>query len=635
VPKNLKVKTIFKADDKFSGPLMGMQRRMARYTQIAKIAKRASQKLGRAMAKIGAIAKRVALGLGIVAIASMKLARDFNRSMASIGTLIPGQIDKLNQYKDAVLDMAIETGTKSEILSAGLYQVISAIGDTGDSLKVLKISARAAKAGLADTSDAVLLLTKVSTAYGDTSAEMVQHVSDLSFLAVKLGVTTFPELAASMGKISATSTAMGVSVEELYADTAALTKVMGDTAQAATGMDAVMAGLMLGGGKLDKQFKKLGVSSGRELIEKFGGLQNALLELKGSVGGNADKFMKMFGRKEAQKAAGLLTGNLAEIAKENLKEMNAAAGATDRAFEAQTQQLDKAGFTFDQMIERIKKIAIRIGDQLLPIMDRWMKNIEKFFPEIEKNIPLVAEFVEGLVKFTMKLWKFRYVLLAVAAGVVAFKTALLGMELASTATTLLAMGGNAAKAGKAVGGLSTALGSTGLVAAAGAAGVAVGLFITKILEENAKLADATDNKGGNKAADIGRGASKMGIGQLQKSRAILEREKRNLQKNGNVGTRAWKQALEGIDIAMQQVDTNLKLKTKQYIEKGPVGMFAGDAQGQTQSVPAASPQMSFSSSETSKTERTELVIRDETGRGEITKGGKNGTVKLVPTAAMP
>ena len=48
----------------------------------------------------------------------------------------------------------------------------------------------------------------------------------------------------------------------------------------------------------------------------------------------------------------------------------------------------------------------------------------------------------------------------------------------------------------------------------------------------------------------------------------------------------------------------------------------------------APPQSTVNETKTTTTQRTELVIKDESGRAEITKGGENGTVKLVPTGAM-
>lgn len=348
-------------------PILGEDQYTKEFNKMVKKAR----KVGQAIASVGrtltAAVTLPAIGIGV---ASLKMSRDLNKSLADVATLIPGQAKKLQGFRKEVLKMSVDFATGTDILSAGLYQTISAVGDTSDVMDILSISTRAAKAGVAEVKDSVNLLTKVSTAYGDTSKEMIQHVSDLSFLAVKLGVTTFPEMAASMGEIASTASSMGVGIKELFADTAALTKVLGGTAQATTALDAVMAELMRGSTDLDKVFRKLHVKSGEELIHKFGGLTGALEALKKSAGGTEIGLKKLFGRKEAMKAAGLLTGSLAQIIVDNKKQMQDASGATVQAFKEQTKGIDEAGFKYDQMVQQTKRLGVAIGDNLIPVASK-------------------------------------------------------------------------------------------------------------------------------------------------------------------------------------------------------------------------------------------------------------------------
>ena len=60
------------------------------------------------------------------------------------------------------------------------------------------------------------LLSAVTKGYGDTSAEAVQKAADLSFATVRLGQTTFPELAAAMGKVIPLASTLGVEQEQLF-----------------------------------------------------------------------------------------------------------------------------------------------------------------------------------------------------------------------------------------------------------------------------------------------------------------------------------------------------------------------------------------------------------------------------------
>lgn len=503
--------------------------------ELAKQTKRAEQAfkkqvamiktVGRGMEQTGRfITTRIALPMLGAGVAAIKMSMDFNKGLANVGTLIPGQTEKLRGFKKEVLDLSIATGTGANIMTGGLYQVISAIGDTDETMKVLGISARAAKAGVAETSDAVNLLTKVSSAYGDTSADMVQKVSDLSFLAVKLGVTTFPELANSMGKISATADTMGVSVEELFADTSALTKVMGDTSQAATAMDSVLRGLLQGNKDLDKVMKKLGAKSGKDLIEMSGGLTQALGALKEEVDGDEVAFAKLFGRAEAQKGALLLTGSLAKAAAENMKAMKNAVGATDAAYREQTEGINKSGHSWDQTKARVFKLAVTLGDKLLPPFNRFLDRLDPLITKLSDVDDGTLDVAIGLAKFAVKAGLVITVIgkmISLGAGMRSFMNMVSG-----------GMGGMSSAAGTASGNVKSLTSNlksfTGAQkVAAGAAAFGVGLGVGGFLQDvfidpATKESERQTVSAANLANVIERKIDKMSVEQMKAHRTRLE-----------------------------------------------------------------------------------------------------------------
>ena len=344
---------------------------------VAKIGKRIGDSLGAAGRRLTTAVTVPIVGLGA---ASVKMATDANRSLASIGTLIPGQSEKLQQYKKQLTALAIESATGFNVLSEGLYQSISSLGDGEQAFTALRVANRAAVAGIADTKDAVTLLSGVSKGYNDVSDEMLNKVSDLAFTTVKLGVTTFPELAANMGKVTPIAASLGVSVEELFGNMATLTGVTGETSEVSTQLASVMGALIKGGGALDDAFAKLGAKSGKDLIEKTGSLNNALMALKESVGGSEAEFGKLLGRKEAILAGFTLTGIQAENAAKKVAAMRDAVGATNEAYKEQTDGINKAEFQFKRFIQTMKALGRAIGDKLLPILTRWG---EKLAPLID------------------------------------------------------------------------------------------------------------------------------------------------------------------------------------------------------------------------------------------------------------
>jgi TP901 family phage tail tape measure protein len=358
-------------------PILGIDK----FSKVFKKAGRDATLLGK---KISGVGRKLTMGVSMpllgAGVASLKFGNDFNAAMARVATMIPGQRKKLQEYKKDIMDLAVTSGTSSTILADGMYSVISALGDTSNSMSALKIATSAAKAGVSDVQTAVELLAGTANAYGDTSDKMLSKISDMAFMAVKLGVTTFPELAAAMGKTLATAKDAGVGMRELYAHTATLTKVIHGADQASTALDSVMGELLKGGSKLSDAFKGLGVRSGVELIKKFGGLQNALIALKKYVGDDATAFRQLFGRKEAMKGASLLTGALKDLAKQNLSIIDTA-GATQEALEEQTEGINKAGFMAEQAKERFKNLGIKISDKLTPIL---IKFGERLLPVLDR-----------------------------------------------------------------------------------------------------------------------------------------------------------------------------------------------------------------------------------------------------------
>src|SRR5690554_5957701 len=80
-----------------------------------------------------------------------------NKEIANIGTLIPNNAKRLQELKRDIQELAIETGKTTRDLAQGAYWLISALGDSADTVQKLKINAKAAAAGLAETTDAIRL----------------------------------------------------------------------------------------------------------------------------------------------------------------------------------------------------------------------------------------------------------------------------------------------------------------------------------------------------------------------------------------------------------------------------------------------------------------------------------------------
>lgn len=296
----------------------------------------------------------------------IKSSMAFEKQMSNVGTLLEGDVQgRLAELSKSVISISNATGAGTGDLTDGLYQVISAFGDTADSAKILETATKAATAGGATTTDAINLLSAVTKGYGDTSAEAQQKVADWAFQTVKLGQTSFPELAASMGKVIPLASTLAVKQEDLFGVMATLTGVTGNTAEVSTQLKAAMQGFLSPSSNMQKSLQKLGYANGQALLESKG-LQGALDALQQSVGGDQLAFAKLFSSVEAQTAVLELTGEQADNFASKTAQMYEASGAAATAFATAT---DNAESKMQRAKTAVSNLGLVLGNTFLPYVE--------------------------------------------------------------------------------------------------------------------------------------------------------------------------------------------------------------------------------------------------------------------------
>ena len=293
----------------------------------------------------------------------IKSSMAFEKQMSNVGTLLEGDVQgRLAELSKSIISISNATGAGTGDLTDGLYQVISAFGDTADSAKILEIATKAATAGGATPTDAINLLSAVTKGYGDTSAEAQQKVADWAFQTVKLGQTSFPELAASMGKVIPLASTLAVKQEDLFGVMATLTGVTGNTAEVSTQLKAAMQGFLSPSSNMQKSLQKLGYANGQALLESKG-LQGALTALQESVGGDQLAFAKLFSSVEAQTAVLALAGEQADNFASKTAQMYDASGAAATAFATAT---DNAESKMQRAKTAVTNLGLVLGNTFLP-----------------------------------------------------------------------------------------------------------------------------------------------------------------------------------------------------------------------------------------------------------------------------
>ncbi|QIB58582.1 phage tail tape measure protein [Blautia producta] len=319
----------------------------------------ASQKFEAASKKFAPISAAVA-GVGA---ASGKMALDFEDSMANVNTLLDDP-SHLEGYKNAVRRISDNTGLSLETMSAGMYQAISSLGDGGEETeRIFTTMARSAKAGGAEVSDSVALISAGMKGYNDVSNETAQKISDLAFQTAKLGVTTFPEMAKSMQPLFPLANSLNLSYEELFGSMATLTGVTGNTAEVSTQLKAVFSNLMAPTTAMQGVIEKYGYSSGQAMLESEG-LAGMLKIVQNETGGQADKMAELFSSTEAVTAMTALTGSQFDTFNDKLGQMSDAAGATNAAYEKLQTNGDKLRKAWNQ----VKNMGVLLGSTMIDMM---------------------------------------------------------------------------------------------------------------------------------------------------------------------------------------------------------------------------------------------------------------------------
>ena len=165
------------------------------------------------------------------------------KKWAEVTTLMPTlNQEALGQMKADIDRFSRETGTTLEDAYEAAYQAVSAGINPESTASFLSTAHQAALAGVTDITTAVDGLTSVLNAYGMETANATQ-VSDAMFTAIRLGKTTFREMAPVLGPVLPIASALGTEFQEITAAVASLTAQGNPTSIALTQIRSALVAL--------------------------------------------------------------------------------------------------------------------------------------------------------------------------------------------------------------------------------------------------------------------------------------------------------------------------------------------------------------------------------------------------------
>jgi len=374
----------------------------------------------------------------------------FGREMANISSILGGGQDRVNELASGVERLSLAYGVSTSDINDALYDLIGTLGDSAEATDQLELAMKLGRAGNATTKDGLRVLTAVTKAYGDTSMATMKKVADLASNTVELGVITMPELASSIGIATPLAATLGISIEELMANTATLTGVTGTGSEVMHQFTSAMRSVVDRSKPMDAAFKKAfseeKFKSISEAIKKYG-MIGTLQRLVATTDGSIESVNGLFGRIEGLNEALAITGKLAGSFVEKQDSMNTISGKVDTQLEKQTTGLGAAGFEMDKAKARSDALSRQIGERMTPAFlkfEETLGTIKLLF--VDYILPFFSQLTEqgpdGAKSIDMLTTSFRF--LAVAAGAVIgiLDAIMTGAMLVFNSLSLLAQAGS-------------------------------------------------------------------------------------------------------------------------------------------------------------------------------------------------
>ena len=332
--------------------------------------------------------------------ASVKLAADFDAALRNIASISPDFAANFDEMGQRILQFGATTRSGAQAAAEAFYQITSAgILDANDAFAIMEQSVFTAEAGLADLTATTKGLTSALLAFDAASdpafanmSEAAEHYGNVLTRAVQLGVGSMNEFVPALGRAAAAAAMAGSSYDQLASAAAFLTQRGITVYNAGTAMNNVFNKLISPTDRLRQAFTQLGVTTSKELFEKFGDLQGVLRALEGVFGDSAEAWGEAFNSIQAKRAIFGIMNNFEDF-EQFMKDFNNGLDTATKT--AWLEQMKSFEGQVGLMSSAIKGLATQIGQVLLPILLPLIGNITAFFQQAMKLNPEILKLIIG------------------------------------------------------------------------------------------------------------------------------------------------------------------------------------------------------------------------------------------------
>lgn len=381
---------ILQGIDRATGPLKDVSQRIDR---IAGKAQRAGRTL------------TTSLTLPIVGagIAATKLSSDFELTMSRIEGLVGVAREQVTAWNDDLLDMAPAVGRGPGELGEALFQVTSAGLRGTKALDAVRQAARGATAGLGETATVADAVTSAMNAYGHENLS-AGRATGILVAAVREGKLEASTLAPVLGTVIPIASKLGVGFDQVAGSIAALTQPGNNPAEAATQISAFFSTLLKPTKESEQALAQFGLTSAglRKQLAGPQGMASVLQLLDERLGDNQEAWGALFPNIRALRGVLAQTGESGAKTQQIFSQVaKAGVGDLDTAFGVAAQTRN---FKFAQAMATIRVEAIRLGDELAPIvvpavqmLTDAVQRASQWFRALSPSVQKIIFGVTGLV----------------------------------------------------------------------------------------------------------------------------------------------------------------------------------------------------------------------------------------------
>lgn len=347
----------------------GVDQIRKRSDESSKALKKLGDELQSASGKAG---KALFAGTAAVTGVSVQGFLSLEDEIATLSTIADENAMSMEAMSDAALDASNKTGKSAEEIAQAAYQAISAGVDTENAFGVTALAAKTAVAGLSDTETVIDGATSAINAWA-LGYENAEGVMDKFIVTQNYGKISVDQIASSIGSLTGLAPQLNVSLEEILAATAAMTKNGNGASESMTALRGVMSAILKPTAEATEAAKAMGLQFDAAVLQSKG-LTGFLQDVYEATEGDSEKLALLFGNVEGLSAVMMLGSNAANDYAEALELLNNSEGQMEAAYEKKTSsraaQLQKS-------LNTLRNNAIGFGEALAPFIDMVSEGLEK------------------------------------------------------------------------------------------------------------------------------------------------------------------------------------------------------------------------------------------------------------------